>query len=227
MPQPEPYRERAEEARVTPLPVRAISREEERDAIAEANVISVANPVALGLTAFGLATFLGGVVAAGFLPGSVGALVPIGFLFGGVAQFLAGMWAFRKNDNLSATLFSSYGAFWATLSILVAAIGVGTLTLGANLAPFMGIFFAAWTVELFYMWIVSLRHSVSMAVTTGLLTLSLALLCIGLFSGSAGILAAGGWVGIVSGLCAMYTAFANLFNSVVGQYRVPTWPLPK
>ena len=220
MAQPQPIRP---EERVTPI--RAITMEEEREAIAEANVISIANPLSLGLTAFGLITFLGGVVAIGFYqPDSFGILVPVGFFFGGIAQLLAGMWAFRKNDNLLATLFTSYGAFWLTLSTLIAGVGAGAITAGPALMPLMGMLFAIWGVEMVYLWVASMRHSVSLAVVTGLLLLSLALLSIGTLSGSIGITMAGGWAAIISGVCAWYTAAANVINDTFRKHALPFWP---
>ena len=35
--------------------------------------------------------------------------------YGGIAQLLAGMWEFRRNNVFGATAFSSYGAFWLGL----------------------------------------------------------------------------------------------------------------
>lgn len=32
--------------------------------------------------------------------------------YGGLAQFLAGMWEFASGNTFGATAFSSYGAFW-------------------------------------------------------------------------------------------------------------------
>lgn len=224
MAQPQPLR--PEEERVTPI--RAVTMEEEREAIAEANIISVANPISLGLTTFGLSTFLGGVVAVGFYqPESFGFLVPIGFLFGGVAQFLAGMWAFRKNDSLTATLFTSYGAFWLALSILIAGVGTGAITLGPALMPMVGMLFAAWGIEMVYLWVASMRHSVSLAAVTGLLLLSLALLSIGSFAGSNAFIVAGGWAAIISSICAWYTAAAHVINDTFKEHVLPIWPSGK
>jgi len=201
-----------------------VSVEEQREAIAEANISSVANPVTLGLTTNGIVTFLAGAVAAGFYaPASIGYLIPIGFLFGGVVQLLAGMWAFRKNDSLSATVFSSYGAFWMAASVGLAMSGLGLVPAAIG-GPLLGLYLAAFGAEVFYLWIASMRHSVSMAVVLGLLDLSLLLLCIGLFAPSTALVAAGGWAAIVSGICAGYTAAAHVINDTFGSQALPIWP---
>ncbi len=36
--------------------------------------------------------------------------------YGGLAQFLAGMWSFRRGNVFTATAFSTYGAFWLSLA---------------------------------------------------------------------------------------------------------------
>jgi hypothetical protein len=204
-----------------PRPYREFTLEEERNAIAEANIMSVADPLALGLTSFGIITFLGGIVAAGyFLPDSIGYLVPVGFLFGGVAQFLAGMWAFSKHDVFSATLFTSYSAFWMALSALVAGVGIGLLPGGVTL-PFLGMFFGFWAAEMIYLFVASMRYGVIMSVITGLLLLSFVLLSIGSFIGSFGLIAVGGWVAIVCGIVAWYGAGARLINEILGERRIP------
>jgi len=219
MAQPQPLG--PEEERMGPRPIRRTSVEEERDAIAQAHIMSVADPLALGLTSFGIITFLGGVAAAGYwLPTSLGFLVPVGFLFGGVAQFLAGMWAFSKHDVLAATLFTSYSAFWMALSALIAGVGIGLLPVGAML-PFLGMFFGFWTAEMIYLFLASLRHSMGMSVVTGLLLAAFVLLTIGAFIGSFGLIAAGGWIAIACGIAAWYVAGASVINEVMGRRQIP------
>ncbi len=39
-------------------------------------------------------------------------VLPFALLFGGIAQLLAGMWEFKKNNTFGAVAFTSYGAFW-------------------------------------------------------------------------------------------------------------------
>src|SRR5580692_223889 len=73
----------------------------------------VADPAPLGLAGFALTTFVLSVVNAGLLP-KPGEPVVLGlaFAYGGLAQFCAGMWEFKRNNTFGATAFTSYGAFF-------------------------------------------------------------------------------------------------------------------
>ena len=46
-------------------------------------------------------------------------MLGLAFAYGGLAQFLAGMWEFRTGNTFGAVAFSSYGAFWISFFILV------------------------------------------------------------------------------------------------------------
>ena len=39
--------------------------------------------------------------------------------YGGIGQFAAGMWEFRKGNTFGATAFASFGAFWISYWALV------------------------------------------------------------------------------------------------------------
>lgn len=43
----------------------------------------------------------------------------VAFFYGGLAQVLAGMWEFKKNNTFGATFFSAYGTFWMSLGLFV------------------------------------------------------------------------------------------------------------
>src|SRR5215217_905261 len=72
---------------------------------------SLADPTPVGLAAFALTMFLFSTINAGWLD-QIGTFIPLALFYGGLAQLLAGMWAFRNNDTFGAVIFTSYGAFW-------------------------------------------------------------------------------------------------------------------
>jgi len=45
--------------------------------------------------------------------------IGLAFFYGGVAQFAAGMWEFKRNSVLGGTAFTTYGAFWLSVGFLV------------------------------------------------------------------------------------------------------------
>jgi uncharacterized protein len=76
-------------------------------------VQSVADPAPLGLAGFALTTFVLSAVNAGLIPKPAEPVVlGLAFGYGGLAQFCAGMWEFKRNNTFGATAFTSFGAFW-------------------------------------------------------------------------------------------------------------------
>jgi len=70
-----------------------------------------ANPGALGLGGFALTTFLLNIVNSGLISrDNLGMVLPVCVFYGGLAQFCAGMWEFKRGDTFGAPCFSSFGA---------------------------------------------------------------------------------------------------------------------
>ncbi|MGZ3716618.1 MAG: acetate uptake transporter family protein, partial [Ktedonobacterales bacterium] len=99
--------------------VRGPLAQQETSSLVAREQASIADSLPLGLAAFASATFtISSVLAGWFTPSAVAIAIPVAFVFGGIAQFLAGMWAFRRGNVLAATAFGSFGAFntsWALL----------------------------------------------------------------------------------------------------------------
>jgi uncharacterized protein len=81
----------------------------------ETVVSTVANPIPAGLSALAFTTAIIGCTYSGFIIPSIrsGTILAIGaaLFYGGIVQILAGMWEFRKNNTIAATIFTSYGGF--------------------------------------------------------------------------------------------------------------------
>ena len=73
-----------------------------------------ANPAPLGLGGFALTTFVLNVHNAGLI--DIGAALPLGLFYGGLAQLVAGFLEFRTGNTFGMTAFGSYGAFWIALA---------------------------------------------------------------------------------------------------------------
>ncbi|UJR12152.1 hypothetical protein I4U23_016329 [Adineta vaga] len=71
----------------------------------------IANPAALGLAAFALTTFILSAFNAGdyFIDIRLEPVVlPVALFYGGLAQFLAGMWECKLNNTFGATAFIAW-----------------------------------------------------------------------------------------------------------------------
>jgi uncharacterized protein len=181
---------------------------------------SIADPAPLGLAGFALTTFVLSMFNAG-LVGEAGEPVVLGLAlaYGGGAQFLAGMWEFRKGNTFGATAFSSYGAFWISFWAFVTFFSDGVP------ATAVGLYLIAWGIFTFYMWIASFRTTAAVNLVFLLLWVTFVLLGIGDAAGNSGISKLGGWVGLATALAAWYASFAGVTNFTFGREIVPVRPL--
>jgi len=184
----------------------------------------IANPAPLGLAAFALTTFLLSAANAHWMKGNAtgDAWLPYALAYGGIAQFLAGMWEFRNKNVFGATAFSTYGAFWIGLFFYVRLV--------APTAPLKTAFVShdvAWILlafAIFNTYMLLLSAQVNLAVFAVFLTLEITeiVLFLGNFANSLGTVQFGGYMGIVTALVAWYASFAILSNDMAGRIKLPT-----
>ena len=177
---------------------------------------AIANPAALGLGGFALTTFV--LSAHNAFPSQAPDLTWVGlaFFYGGLAQFAAGMWEFKAGNTFGATAFSTYGAFWMSLATFVLLALNGHIPAGDTLKD-LGWFVLAFTIFNTYMLFWSARVNVSVFLVFLTLEITEILLLLGYFNGSgagAGLVALGGWMGIVTALVAWYGSAAVVANSM-------------
>ena len=173
---------------------------------------TVADPAPLGLAGFALTTFVLSAVNAGWIP-KAGEPVMLGLAFGygGLAQFCAGMWEFKRNNTFGATAFTSYGAFWISLAILVI-FHVGSIPPEARPVA-IGFFLLAWGIFTAYMTLGALNLSRPVLVVFVLLTITFFVLAIGAFTSQAGINVLGGYLGLLTAIAAWYASAKTVIAS--------------
>lgn len=74
------------------------------------------NPAVVGLAGFGMTTLLLQFHNIGI--GGLGPVVALGFVFGGLAQLIAGFMEQKIGNNFGFAAFTSYGAFWIGLGVI-------------------------------------------------------------------------------------------------------------
>jgi hypothetical protein len=185
----------------------------------------VANPIPLGLSVLAFTTAVLGAYMAGFiLPyNTLGSRLAVGAILaiGGLVQLLAGMWEFRKNNTMAATVFSSYGGFLSAIGIVLL-LG---FTLGGLIHLALGLFFLCWTIFLGILLLASLRGAHFITPTLSLLFVSFLILTIGqLAFDNRVLLIIGGWVGIIGALVAWFAALASMTGTtnLRENLRLPT-----
>ena len=176
-----------------------------------------ANPAPLGLMGFGMTTVLLNLHNAGFF--DVGAMIiAMGFFYGGMAQVIAGISEFRKNNTFGMTAFTSYGLFWISLGMIWILETSGFIGEDTN---YLGWYLAMWGVFTGYMFIGTLKLNRALQVVFFTLTVLFFLLAIGRWADSEVITKIAGWEGIFCGASAIYAAAAQVLNEVYGRQVLP------
>jgi succinate-acetate transporter protein len=185
---------------------------------------TTANPAPLGLMGFGMTTVLLNIHNAGFY--ELGTMIlAMGLFYGGIAQIIAGIMEWKKNNTFGMTAFTSYGLFWLTLVglILMPKHSMGD----ATSKPALACFFVAWGVFTLVMFIGTLRLNRALQVVFLSLTVLFFLLAWRDFGGGETVGRIAGWEGILCGLSAMYAGLAQVLNEVYGRVVAPICPVKK
>ena len=186
---------------------------------------TTANPAPLGLLAFGMTTVLLNLHNAGFFElNSV--ILAMGIFYGGLAQVIAGVMEWKKNNTFGTTAFTSYGMFWlafAALVMLPKLVPAIAAPSGGAVVAFLSI----WGLFTAVMFVGTLRLNRALQVVFGTLTVLFFLLAAGDHLESAGLKRFAGYEGIVCGLSAMYTGLALVLNEVFGRTVLPIGPVAR
>ena len=202
----------------------SVTGRDEGTAPSEMSVVATpppADPAPLGLAGFALTTFLLSAFNAGWMTSGTGSeWIGYAFAYGGLAQFLAGMWEFRNRNVFGATAFGSYGAFWLGLGAYIELVAP-TAKSAAAIDNDLGWILLAWAIFNTYMLIASLF--VNKAVFLVFLTLEVTeiVLFIGNFQASTGIVKVGGYIGVLTAVVAWYTSSAGVINGHTGKSLLP------
>jgi len=184
-------------------------------------VDTTANPAPLGLLGFGMTTIILNLHNTG-LYGLNSMIIGMGIFIGGLAQVIAGVQEWKKNNTFGATAFTSYGFFWITLCAIWL---LPRMSAFADLKPdetSMGCFLMLWGVFTAGMFIATLKMNRALQVVFGTLTLLFFFLAIGDFTGVGIIKIIAGYIGLICGFTAVYASLAQVLNEV---YKKTVFPL--
>jgi uncharacterized protein len=146
-------------------------------------------------------------------------ILAMGIFYGGMAQLIAGMMEWKKNNTFGTTAFMSYGSFWLTLvgMLVMARLKIWDAYDSTSFAAYLLI----WGIFTAGMFIGTLKLNRALQVIFGSLTVLFVLLAIGKCADSATITRVAGYEGIFCGLSAFYTALALVLNDVYGRTVLP------
>jgi succinate-acetate transporter protein len=190
-----------------------------------APTITIADPAPLGLLGFGFTTLLLSFANAGVVKIADGAalVLSLAIFYGGGAQLGAGLREFRRGNTLGSTAFFSYGAFWLTVWYWLHDEG------GVASSNVVAWFFLGWAIVTAIFTIASLKTNHALIAVFFFLTVTFLFLALGQWQAGGvfsplndpGLTKVGGYLGIVTGLLAWYTAAGTVINSSHQRELVP------
>jgi succinate-acetate transporter protein len=185
----------------------------------------IAAPSILGLAGFAGATFIVASNLAGWWGTSQSplALAPFAAMFGGLAQFMAGMWSYRARDAIATLAHGTWGSFW--LAYLILNILVGTHVVTAPTPwyhnPEVGFWFFALAITTAIAAVAAFADSLGLVAVLSTLATGSGILAGAFIYGSLGWAQVAGWMFVISAGLAWYTVASMLLAHAYGRTVLP------
>lgn len=178
-----------------------------------------ANPTPLGFTGLGLSAVLLSLSYIGLYPVD-SMIVSMAIFLGGFAQVFAGIMAWKKGSVFGGTAFCAFGLFWFSFAGLVLMPALGWIEGPEPLA--LAAYLFLWGVYTFVLLLATLKLG-SKAIMFIFVTLFLLFMLLAVVNGTGntGLLVIAGYVGLIMGLAALYTALGEVLNDAYGRTVVP------
>jgi hypothetical protein len=183
----------------------------------------IAMPWVLGLYALAGGTFMIAAVMAGWYGGaeSPPLLMPFVAVFGGLAQLLAGMWAYAADDALATAMLGTWGSFYMGYGLLTALFASGKLTAPVGAFPELAFWFIAVAAITWIGTVAASRRSWALVWIFGLFGIGSTIAAIAAGFGIRGLSILSGWVFVIGSIVAWYGASALLLNETFEREVLP------
>jgi uncharacterized protein len=184
----------------------------------------IAAPSVLGLYGFAGATFMVAAHMAHWYGGAKTDLYLASFAatFGGLAQFTAGMWAFKARDAMATAMHGTWGAFWLAYGLLQLSFISGTLPQPAGPFPALGYWFIVLAAITWAGMFAATAVNKPIAVVLWFLAAGSTAAAVAELLGSDGGRIVAGYLFIISAFIAWYAASASMLEST---FQKPVLPL--
>lgn len=185
----------------------------------------IAAPSILGLAGFAGATFIVASNLAGWwgTPTSGLVLAPFAAMFGGVAQFMAGMWAYKARDGIATLAHGTWGSFWIAYGILNLLLATHVLHAPTPWYhdPALGFWFFALAITTAIAAFAALAESVAITAVLSTLAAGSGIVAGAYIFGSLGWAHVAGWVFVISAGLAWYCVLAMVTLAASGRTIFP------
>ena len=178
--------------------------------------LKIADPVPLGLAAFGVTLMMLSSANAGLWNGAGGAaVVGTSLFYGGIVLLLVGLLEFMRGNGFTATVFTSFGAFWLS-------VWYWLTTPAVQAKGSLGVFLLMFSIASFVMWICAIKLGTQLNALFFLLFVTLVLLTLGNWdAGNANMVKTGGYAGMLTAALALYLVAKSMVNDVWGRKVLP------
>lgn len=177
------------------------------------------NSSPLGLLGFGMTTILLSFANVSLYdPDSM--IIGMAIFYGGIVQFTAGVFEFKKGHTFSGCAYISYGSFWLSYVIIL----IGPKIFGSKPADknSVGVFLLFWCVFTAVMFIGTLKNAhITLKIVFFTLALTFLLLAIGSFASCGVVTKVGGGVGLFCGATSLYAALGDIVDGEQGFTFIP------
>jgi uncharacterized protein len=179
---------------------------------------NTANPAPLGLCAFGMTTLLLSIHNIGLTTLS-SPILAMTIFYGGLAQVIAGIMEWKKNNTFGLVTFGSFGFFWISFAtiLMLPVLGLAKAPGPSEFAAFLGV----WGIFAFGLFICTIKMHKILMITLLAVVLLVILLIAAQLTGNPLILQLGGVMGIVAGALALYIGIGQLVNEIHGTKVFP------
>jgi hypothetical protein len=187
------------------------------------------NPTPLGLSAFGLSTFIAAfhnLQAFGIIQQNM--LVGVSLFTGGVVQFAAGMWEFKVGNTFGGTGFSAFGGFWASFGVIYIPNFIGTWQDDNQFHHALGVFCLAWLIFTFIFTLACMRTNAGVLSAFIFLTLTFASETIyHFYPDHIVFLKASGVFCLITSMLVWYCFAATILTPDLSPIALPVWSLAR
>jgi succinate-acetate transporter protein len=152
-------------------------------------------------------------------------LFPFVAMVGGVAQFMAGMWAYRARDGVATALHGVGGGFFIAYGIVyfLAAIGAVAVPTGAFVE--MGYWFIALAAITWAIAAAATAENLPLAVVITILAIGASVMAVSQLINSGILMDVAGWVLAFDAIVAWYTASALMIDQAFGRQMLPMFKM--
>ncbi len=187
------------------------------------------NAAPLGLAAFAVTTFILSIVNTGVVNVGVQPVAfAVAFMYGGLAQLIAGVICFRNGNTFTGVLFSTFGAFWLSLYAL-AEFFLKTIP-PVQVGHALAIFAFGFSIPTIMLLVASFRTNVVVVAALTFLLATLLVFGAGQYEthvATDALIKTSGWLGLVAAALAIYLACAEVCEFTYSRAVLPLGTLAR